>query len=579
MTKLKRNSTLHLIIVFLWLGLLVYLSFHKSLNLNLYGDDWLVISKFFGGYGPGKRLNYYDPRIWISNYGFQYLTSLLFLIFEFNSLPYYITSLILRTLLAGGIYFLVKRIYSLRVGVITASLFAILSVGAETTDWVYNLNTYLGIFMAISGLAFFITSERKRNTFLGWLLIITGYIVVPIRLLILPMLMPILVFIKVSIKEGRLSRGKKYMEIILKTLFAASPFLILKLFFPFLGWRPINSELLNKGIKIAQQMMSAGRYDFLLSPFTNLGQMILPFIPTVLEKLGWRIYPINNFFIYGFIIWAIGVCVLISLFRKLNKISVFVPIFISTLLLVSLKLFTRYQGGWYLKDFSYFFWTFLGIIFVIALFMTISIQFYYKEKNKLLFNLIVLFFSLTFVFPWLYRPGFLFGESHRYLITSGVGLALFFGVFLSTDDLKSDKVISYIKTALLLSLFGIHIFNSNRYFHDELKGRSQGLNDFIFTEIQKQIPKLPESGPSVFYFEDFLPNTYEALLRFGYGYHMQLLYDYPFNEKFHPVSANNLNDLEKLINKKDVKLEHIYGFRWEEGNLVNITEETRAKFK
>ena len=78
----------------------VFIVYRKSLGLALYGDDFLVISKFFGGYGPGKELNYYDPRIWISNYGFQYLTALLYLVFGLNSLPYYIISLTLRALFA-----------------------------------------------------------------------------------------------------------------------------------------------------------------------------------------------------------------------------------------------------------------------------------------------------------------------------------------------------------------------------------------------------------------------------------------------------------------------------------------------
>src|SRR3990172_3396564 len=139
----------------------VFLVYRKSLGLTLYGDDFLVISKFFGGYGPGTSLNYYDPRIWISNYGFQYLTALLFLIFGLNSLPYYITSLLLRILLSFSIFIFLKDTFGKKEAILAALLFAVSSVGAETTDWVYNMNSYIGISLVLLGLGNFVKKEES----------------------------------------------------------------------------------------------------------------------------------------------------------------------------------------------------------------------------------------------------------------------------------------------------------------------------------------------------------------------------------------------------------------------------------
>src|SRR3989344_2359343 len=90
--------------VFLWLLILTFIVYRKSLGLTLYGDDWLVISKYLGGYGPGKAFGYFDPRVWISNYGFQYSIGVLYPIIGQNHVYYFIISLFSRALLAYGIF-------------------------------------------------------------------------------------------------------------------------------------------------------------------------------------------------------------------------------------------------------------------------------------------------------------------------------------------------------------------------------------------------------------------------------------------------------------------------------------------
>src|SRR3990167_112881 len=145
-----------LFFVYLWLLLLVFVVFFKSLKLSLYGDDLLVISKYLGSYGPGTGYQYYDPRLFISNYGFQNITALIYLIFGFNPLPYFIISHLLRALAALGVFLFTKEMLNKKAAFISASFFAISGIGAETTDWVYNMNSYLGIFVVLLGIKYFV---------------------------------------------------------------------------------------------------------------------------------------------------------------------------------------------------------------------------------------------------------------------------------------------------------------------------------------------------------------------------------------------------------------------------------------
>src|SRR5438132_1620987 len=113
------------IIVLIWLALLVFLSYGKSLGLSLYGDDWLTISKYFGDYGPhGKRGGYLDKSVVFSNYGPQFLTmGLAYSLFKDDPQPYFYTSLILRTLLAFSLFWFCKKLMNAKVGLLASSLF------------------------------------------------------------------------------------------------------------------------------------------------------------------------------------------------------------------------------------------------------------------------------------------------------------------------------------------------------------------------------------------------------------------------------------------------------------------------
>src|SRR4030042_6158956 len=89
---IKHNN----VFVVLLLLIVVFSVYYKCLGLTLYGDDWLVISKHLG-YGTETGLSYWAPGMWVSTYAFQKMTPYLYFVFGFNFLPYFVTSLILRT--------------------------------------------------------------------------------------------------------------------------------------------------------------------------------------------------------------------------------------------------------------------------------------------------------------------------------------------------------------------------------------------------------------------------------------------------------------------------------------------------
>ncbi len=555
------------IFILLLLLVLVFCVYHKSLGLTLYGDDWLVISKHLGAYGVGKGQSYWHSSMWFSNYAYQKLIAYLYLIFRFNFLPYFIVSLLLRVFVAYSIYRFVSIGFSNRQALISAVFFTLTVVGAETTDWVYNLNSYLGIGIALIGLSYFI--RRTKRSPVGWGLVILGYVIVPIRLFILTSLMPSIYFIETMVQRQRFNFSF-FVRVVWKCFIAAVPFLALRFIFPYLGWQKVNSELIGAGLASAKNLLDQSRIDFLLTPFTNLGNMILPYGIKQLEISGWNIYPLGNFIIYGSTIWTVGGLILTATCGVKRNWCVIKPFLLSGAILMMLKIFVRLQGEWLLKDFSYFTWTYFGLIVVTILIDKLKIYFTKNDTKRIVYFVIVCFFMGSFIYPWMYQPGHIFAPYDRYLILPGVGLSLLIGsVFDFTHPIRKMRIV-YLTILLCLSL--LQVIAVQLYFNKQLEGRNPTIYKQIFGQIKKDIPRLDTASPSLFFFNDFPPDIYESLLRFGFGYHMQLLYNYPFDEEKHPMSVDNLSELERVVKTYEIKTDNIFVYRWKDNNITKVSK-------
>lgn len=397
----------NIVLVFIWFFFLVYLSYGKSLGLSLYGDDWLVISKYFGAYGPGRRYPYLHLDLLTTNYGPQYVgMAILYKLFGSWALPYYIVSFVTRALCALAIYWFANRLTKNRfAGLAAGSLFAISVVGAETTDWVYNMNSYVGVGLSLIGLGLFLYADNLIKKFVSWFFLILGYMIVIIRLFILPVAISFLVFSKSLFFSSKRVGVNRVLISFVKLILAVSPFLILKHYFPGLGFQKINAVLLTNGLQRAQGLVAEWKFDWLLIPFTMIGSYIFPGVFESIKGLGWGIYPVKDFVLYGSSLGLFGAFFLYVMLRSYQKRFAFIfSFFISFTLLFLLKLYFHYQGPSLLKEFDRFSQTFVGIIFFFSL--AFSTWRFLKRKNVGLFslNLVGFFYTFSMLFPWGYNP-------------------------------------------------------------------------------------------------------------------------------------------------------------------------------
>jgi hypothetical protein len=314
-----------------------------------------------------------------------------------------------------------------------------------------------------------------------------------------------------------------------------------------------------------------------------MGKMLFPIGPMELQKIGWQIYPLSRFFIYGTLLGLLGTLIL---YLCSNKPGILSAAFFSFIILFLLKIFVREQGDWILKEFAFFSWTYFGLILTFVLFTYFLNRLSQKNLKQVMVIIIGLIFWASFLFPWLYNPGTIFDPHHRYLILTSVGFSI-----LVTTAIFQEKTLgkknSLLKYLLFLFLIVIQIISVDRYLSHQLNGRNGKLNDLIFNRIKNEIPIIPTDGVSVFYFENFDPWVYENLLRASFGYHIQLIYDSKFDEQILPFSVSNYSDLEKVFHDESFTLrlgytykpdmDHVYAFGWKDGEIVNITDDTRNR--
>lgn len=127
---------------------LTYLSLNKTLSFGLTGDDWFTLYRYILDFptlmSHFNLANYINDH---STYNFaDIFMGIIYRHFSFNPFPYYLVSMILRIITAVSFYYAVSTATKDKLaGYLSMMLFSVMFVGIETTNWVFNMNTYLSI--------------------------------------------------------------------------------------------------------------------------------------------------------------------------------------------------------------------------------------------------------------------------------------------------------------------------------------------------------------------------------------------------------------------------------------------------
>lgn len=216
---------------YFWLAILItILSLYglgQTLKFSLNGDDWGALYYYLVRFINFQ--SYFDFKNYassLSNYTYAHLImGFIYNFFAFNPFPYYLTSLTIRILTAISFY---PAIYTAckdkLAGILSSIFFACMFIGIQTTNWVFNMNTYISIIFLNLFIYFFYSSNAKlfsKRNLLSALALGISFILTQNRMHGLLFVIPLFVFSKVNkISIGTLKNSFLKVLILFSPIFA-----------------------------------------------------------------------------------------------------------------------------------------------------------------------------------------------------------------------------------------------------------------------------------------------------------------------------------------------------------------------
>lgn len=211
--------------------LLSFLSVQKSLSFALNGDDWLALYRFLIDFTNFN--SYFDIRHYSNDYSNYVFADIMMgwisKVFAYNPFPYYFISLVCRIIAALSFYLAVsgatKNKYA---GYLSSLFFATMFAGIETTNWVFNLNTYISLTLLNLFIFLYFRKDHKvfsPTTLILSLILAATFFTAPTRMHGLIFIIPLVILAK--FKYLNFSSIKK---LFFESLFFYIPIILIRIF-------------------------------------------------------------------------------------------------------------------------------------------------------------------------------------------------------------------------------------------------------------------------------------------------------------------------------------------------------------
>lgn len=567
--------------------LISFFTLRQSFELALFGDDWLTIWRYLEHLGPESPGRWNYLTYFLNPYGAQdIVTGILFRIFGFHSTPFYTISYFLRLFAAFSlfplIFYLTKNKLAAYFSVI---FFAVTPIGLDTTNWVFNMTSYIDIIFFNIFLYLFLRTRSEKSVILYVLTFFLYYITFVTQSIRMHGLTPFIFLIELFwLLRNRNIKTLKRVALRISTV--ALIFLFIRFSGQSMGPPEEAIQRLTLGVTRSREFLQTGRIDFILNPIISFGSMI---IPENLLSSGRQIIAIRQFIFQIFIPSMILLSITLFLFRKAvpaltfkNLFGIFITAFIWS---IAIELVNKINPITFSSTSNIFLATMGGYMLIIII--SLLVKFLKDERMANTLFLSITWIFLSFFFAWWWAPDTLYLTNHRYLIVSAVGIAIIFAVLIS---LARDK-----KQLLLLPLFSLililHIFSTHQYTNQALEVHGQKISNKIWSSVPNY-PQINRTNrdPLLFYFEGDGSNAaiMHDVITFGFPPHMALIYNL---REANPLPHAE-DDFKKLVSAtedvesakpygylgKSIPLENIYGFSLiGRDNLIDTTDKLRKK--
>lgn len=585
--QIKSFKFLILSWLFIGIPLLTYLVLQKSFNLGLYGDDWQHLYNMWREFYVYKTKSFFDIRSYLNPYWPNYFyLGIIQHFWDFYPPAYFIVSYLLRVFATISLFAFAKELTKSKLGAFFATLFFIFSAaGLQTTDWVFNMNTYAGL--GFLSLAFTLylkirTLPKISVSYLSLyaLLFAIGMAIVPTRTQgAVPFIIGADLFLNFFVEKRKFKIDKSLLIRILITILVFCTLFYFKSF----GEGSYTKERLISSQQIIQVLIENGYYDFWAYFIGVLGHIVIP-------------DTFNISFLSATIIFTL-LNLAITFILANNKKNALVKISIFNVLLFFLVLWikTLSPNPNNEKISAIFF----GSQYILLTFWVYSLT--RKAYPNLASTLIIAgwwIIVLTLIY-WIFTPYFIIETTGRYMLMGAAGLAMSLGSLLSMLFLKAFSLKTKHNPALSLRqslylLISLFIMFSWSYFHIKAsqlylgtleKTRNRFITEKAWNKLRVSVPKLPP-GRSVFYFTTDNPLSLYGVFTFGFYMRFGMEWRIP-DEHDTPLSVTDYKELiayvkdgspAKTIHGRKaipVPISNVFAFDFRNSELTDITESIR----
>lgn len=370
-----------LILYFILIILLSAFTFWGSFHLALFGDDWLAFWRYLQHLGPESSGQWNHLTYFLTPYGAQdIIMGFLKNVYNFNSTNYYLTSFVFRIIAALSFYPLVFYLTKSRLATFFSVLFfAVTTTGLDTTNWVFNMPSYITVALFNLFLYFFIKAREDNkhvSLIISAILYYFAYITTPIRMHgSLPFIFLLELFWVIQ---------EKKIKIIKKAGLRLGIILIIFLFIRYTGHSqgPVEevTQRFNLGLSAITTMLQQGRFDFIFYPITIFGSMLIPdFMVSPFDNS-------NHFFLLLTGLSALVVTIFLTL-KFLQKKNISTSLFIG----LSWSLLSFFFAWWWVPNtifpttYRYFIVSAAGISILISAIIVLGKN---KSQQRFLFILL-----------------------------------------------------------------------------------------------------------------------------------------------------------------------------------------------
>lgn len=577
---MSRSSFISILLIILF-GLL---ALAPSFKLGFSGDDWLAFYRYRYHLGDWTHHEFTHVSYFLTPYGSQdIIMGLLQKIFDYVPKYYYYVSFFLRISVSIILYRFINSFSKNKIaGLCSGIFFAITTIGIDTTNWVFNMPSYISLALFLVLIYIFIQSQIKNSYKLALLcapLYYLTFVFAPIRMHGLPMILTALELF-LLIKSPNWSTLKLTLT---RQILLIGTLALIRITGKSMGVSAIGD--LVKSLTLIIEMLKAGDFAFVATPFVIVGRFFVPENvwpivqayfpnPTIRHIVPFSILffsPLYLFFWHlecatfkskKYSLFLLGLLLAVTfVFYSLAKVNV-------TNLVFANVLGPALLGGYF---------------FVFCLTLLVK---YFKENVTYLIFLSVFWTFLSFVYPFFLSPLSLLNQMHRYLIIPALGMAIFWGMLMILAKVSKLKIHLSVVIMFFLS---IQFFSTRAYLNNLVSIRSAQLANRIWSLMPKFEGLGSGSEPKVFYFEGDSEIIYHSIT-FGFPPHMAMLYNYNETQAKLPVPLSSWNDVMTTVTTgknmpaygypiKPISIENIYAFKITATEVTDVTSEKQVLLK